>query len=285
MNIFYLDKDCVTSAKYHTDKHVVKMILEYSQLLCTAHRLLDTNVDDRLYRATHKNHPSAKFVRYTDSNYMFVYNMFLRPSVEELDNFEEEWLVLCAPGYECTEPEKYGLRQGNFSVLNFTKKIALIGGSAYTGEMKKGIFSALNMILPVDKNVLPMHCSANIGEKGDTALFFGLSGTGKTTLSADPKRRLIGDDEHGWTAENSIFNFEGGCYAKVIDLTEEKEPDIYRAIKPGAILENVIFKSDNTIDFMDSSITQNTRVSYPIYHIDNIPVSYTHLTLPTILLV
>ena len=201
---------------------------------------------------------------------MFVYNMFLRPSVEELDNFEEEWLVLCAPGYECTEPEKYGLRQGNFSVLNFTKKIALIGGSAYTGEMKKGIFSALNMILPVDKNVLPMHCSANIGEKGDTALFFGLSGTGKTTLSADPKRRLIGDDEHGWTAENSIFNFEGGCYAKVIDLTEEKEPDIYRAIKPGAILENVIFKSDNTIDFMDSSITQNTRVSYPIYHIDNI---------------
>ena len=201
---------------------------------------------------------------------MFIYNMFLRPTEEELETFEEEWLVLCAPGYSCPEPEKYGLRQGNFSILNFTKKIALVGGSAYTGEMKKGIFSALNMILPVDKNVLPMHCSANVGEAGDTALFFGLSGTGKTTLSADPDRKLIGDDEHGWTAEDSIFNFEGGCYAKVIDLTEEKEPDIYRAIKPGAILENVIFKDNGEVDYMDSTITQNTRVSYPIYHIDNI---------------
>ncbi len=201
---------------------------------------------------------------------MFIYNMFLRPSAEELENFKEEWLVLCAPGYECPTPESYGLRQGNFSILNFTKKIALVGGSAYTGEMKKGIFSALNMILPVDKNVLPMHCSANVGEDGDTAIFFGLSGTGKTTLSADPNRKLIGDDEHGWTAENSIFNFEGGCYAKVIDLTEEKEPDIFRAIKPGAILENVIFKDNGEVDYKDSSITQNTRVSYPIYHIDNI---------------
>lgn len=201
---------------------------------------------------------------------MFIYNMFLRPEESELENFEEEWLVLCAPGYECPEPGKHGLRQGNFSILNFTKKIALVGGSAYTGEMKKGIFSALNMILPVDKNVLPMHCSANVGEDGDTAIFFGLSGTGKTTLSADPNRKLIGDDEHGWTAENRIFNFEGGCYAKVIDLTEEKEPDIFRAIKPGAILENVVFKDNNEVDYMDSSITQNTRVSYPIYHIDNI---------------
>ncbi len=201
---------------------------------------------------------------------MFIYNMFLRPTAEELETFEEEWLVLCAPGYECSDPAKYGLRQGNFSILNFTKKIALVGGSAYTGEMKKGIFSALNMILPVDKNVLPMHCSANVGEDGETAIFFGLSGTGKTTLSADPDRRLIGDDEHGWTAENRIFNFEGGCYAKCIDLTEEKEPDIYRAIKPGAILENVIFNENNEVDYFDSSITQNTRVSYPLYHIDNI---------------
>jgi phosphoenolpyruvate carboxykinase (ATP) len=203
---------------------------------------------------------------------MFIYNMFLRPEASELENFEEDWLVLCAPGYECTEPSKYGLRQGNFSILNFTKKIALVGGSAYTGEMKKGIFSALNMILPVDKNVLPMHCSANVGEDGDTAIFFGLSGTGKTTLSADPDRKLIGDDEHGWTAENRIFNFEGGCYAKVIDLTEEKEPEIYRAIKPGAILENVVFKDNNEVDYFDSSITQNTRVSYPIYNIDNIQI-------------
>jgi phosphoenolpyruvate carboxykinase (ATP) len=201
---------------------------------------------------------------------MFVYNMFLRSEESELENFKEDWLVLCAPGYEAQEPQKHGLRQGNFSVLNFTKKIALVGGSAYTGEIKKGIFSSLNFILPVEKDVFPMHCSANVGEAGDTAIFFGLSGTGKTTLSADPNRKLIGDDEHGWTANNNIFNFEGGCYAKVIDLTEEKEPDIYRAIKPGAILENVVFKDNGGVDYMDGSITQNTRVSYPIYHIDNI---------------
>ena len=201
---------------------------------------------------------------------MFIYNMFLRPEAEELDGFEEEWFVLCAPGYECLNPEQHGLRQGNFSILNFTKKIALVAGSAYTGEMKKGIFTALNFILPVEKNVLPMHCSANVGENGETAIFFGLSGTGKTTLSTDPNRKLIGDDEHGWTEENTIFNFEGGCYAKAIDLSEEKEPDIYRAIKPGAILENVIFKENGEVDYMDSTITQNTRVSYPIYHIDNI---------------
>ncbi len=200
---------------------------------------------------------------------LFIYNMFLRPEASELENFEEDWLVLCAPGYEA-DPAIHGTRQGNFSIINFTKKVALVGGSAYTGEMKKGIFSALNMILPTDRNVLPMHCSANVGEDGDTAIFFGLSGTGKTTLSADPNRKLIGDDEHGWTAENNIFNFEGGCYAKVIDLTEEKEPDIFRAIKPGALLENVVFKDNGDVDYMDSTITQNTRVSYPIYHIDNI---------------
>lgn len=201
---------------------------------------------------------------------MFVYNMFLRLEESELENFKEEWLVLCAPGYEAPDPIKYGLRQGNFSILNFTKKIALVGGSGYTGEIKKGIFSSLNFVLPVEKEVLPMHCSANVGEAGDTAIFFGLSGTGKTTLSADPNRKLIGDDEHGWTKNNTIFNFEGGCYAKVIDLTEEKEPDIFRAIRPGAILENVVFKDNGEVDYMDSSITQNTRVSYPIYHIDNI---------------
>ncbi|MEM6893517.1 MAG: phosphoenolpyruvate carboxykinase (ATP) [Bacteroidota bacterium] len=207
---------------------------------------------------------------YPWSNY-FIKNMFIQLTPEEREGFNEEWLVLCAPGYEALEPSKVGLRSGNFSILNFTKKIALVGGSAYTGEMKKGIFSALNLILPLEKNVLPMHCSANVGEEGDTAIFFGLSGTGKTTLSADPSRKLIGDDEHGWTYENTIFNFEGGCYAKVIDLTEEKEPDIFRAIRPGALLENIVFKEGTKeVDFFDASITQNTRVSYPIDHIDNI---------------
>lgn len=202
---------------------------------------------------------------------IFVNNMFLRFTEEELKSFDEEWLVLCAPSFLEENPDDYGLRQGNFSILNFTRKVVLIAGSAYTGEMKKGIFTALNLILPVEKNVLPMHCSANVGEEGDTAIYFGLSGTGKTTLSADPNRKLIGDDEHGWTAENIIFNFEGGCYAKVIDLTEEKEPDIYRAIKPGALLENIVFKEGTReVDYEDSSITQNTRVSYPINHIDNI---------------
>jgi phosphoenolpyruvate carboxykinase (ATP) len=201
---------------------------------------------------------------------LFCYNMFLRPTAQELENFTPEWTVICAPSFEA-DPEVDGTRQSNFAILDFTKKIALIGGTGYTGEMKKGIFSALNFILPVDKNTLPMHCSANVGKNGDTAIFFGLSGTGKTTLSADPERKLIGDDEHGWTNENTVFNFEGGCYAKVINLTEENEPDIFRAIKKGAILENVVFKAgSNEVDFEDVSITQNTRVSYPITHIDNI---------------
>lgn len=202
---------------------------------------------------------------------LFAYNMFLRPEKSELDSFKEDWLVVNAPGF-LANPEIDGTRQHNFAILNFTKKIALIGGTGYTGEIKKGIFSALNFELPIFHNTLPMHCSANVGEKGDTALFFGLSGTGKTTLSADPNRKLIGDDEHGWTSENSIFNFEGGCYAKVINLSEESEPEIYHAIRAGAILENVVMNQDGEVDYSDISITQNTRVSYPIYHIDNIQV-------------
>ena len=202
---------------------------------------------------------------------MFAYNMFLRPEEEELKNFIPEWVVVNVPSF-MANPEVDGTRQHNFAILDFTRKIALIGGTGYTGEIKKGIFSALNFILPVFKNTLPMHCSANVGEKGDTAIFFGLSGTGKTTLSADPTRRLIGDDEHGWTNENTVFNFEGGCYAKVINLCKENEPDIYRAIKKGAILENVILDQEGHVDYEDISITQNTRVSYPIHHIDNIQV-------------
>ena len=202
---------------------------------------------------------------------MFAYNMFLRPTAEELASFDPEWLIVNAPGF-MADPEVDGTRQHNFAILNFSKKIALIGGTGYTGEIKKGIFSALNFILPVYKNTLPMHCSANVGKNGETAIFFGLSGTGKTTLSADPERKLIGDDEHGWTNDNTVFNFEGGCYAKVIDLSAEKEPDIYNAIKRGAILENIVMDENGNVDFEDTSITQNTRVSYPIHHIDNIQV-------------
>lgn len=201
----------------------------------------------------------------------FAYNMFLRPTDDELKNFESEWTVVNAPGF-MANPEIDGTRQHNFAILNFTKKIALVGGTGYTGEIKKGIFSALNFILPVYKNTLPMHCSANIGKDGDTAIFFGLSGTGKTTLSTDPNRSLIGDDEHGWTAENTVFNFEGGCYAKVINLSRDNEPEIYDAIKKGAILENVILDANGNVKFEDTSITQNTRVSYPVYHIENIQV-------------
>ncbi len=200
---------------------------------------------------------------------LFAYNMFIRPTGEELESFEADWLVVNAPGFTA-DAESDGTRQHNFAILNFSRKIALIGGTGYTGEIKKGIFSALNFLLPVYQNTLPMHCSANVGEEGDTAIFFGLSGTGKTTLSTDPNRKLIGDDEHGWTQENTIFNFEGGCYAKVINLSGESEPEIYNAIKKGAILENVIMDDEGNVDFADTSITQNTRVSYPLYHIENI---------------
>ena len=196
---------------------------------------------------------------------MFAYNMFLRPTEEELKDFSPEWTVVNAPGF-MADPDIDGTRQHNFAILNFSKKIALIGGTGYTGEIKKGIFSALNFILPVFKNTLPMHCSANVGKDGDTAIFFGLSGTGKTTLSTDPDRSLIGDDEHGWS-DKGIFNFEGGCYAKCIDLSEEREPVIWHAIADGAVMENVVIDEAGDPDYADSSNTQNTRVAYPLSHI------------------
>jgi phosphoenolpyruvate carboxykinase (ATP) len=199
---------------------------------------------------------------------LFAYNMFLRPAEKELDKFRPDWHIIQAPGF-IADPKTDGTRQHNFAMISFTHKTILIGGTGYTGEMKKGIFSILNYVLPHDKGVLSMHCSANVGKEGDVAVFFGLSGTGKTTLSADPNRKLIGDDEHGWTG-NSVFNFEGGCYAKVIDLSEEKEPEIFRAIRPGALVENVTFiDGTNQIDFHSSKITENTRVSYPLNYISN----------------
>ena len=199
---------------------------------------------------------------------LFVYNMFLRPSEEELEDFKPDWHIIQCPGFKA-DPKLDGTRQHNFTMVSFSKRTILIGGSGYTGEIKKGIFSILNYLLPHDKGVLSMHCSANVGKAGDTAIFFGLSGTGKTTLSADPDRQLIGDDEHGWTAD-SVFNFEGGCYAKTIDLSEEKEPEIYHAIRPGALVENVTFKKGtDKIDFSSKQITENTRVSYPLHFISN----------------
>lgn len=203
----------------------------------------------------------------------FVKNMFIRPSQEELAAFEPDFVVLNAA--KTTNPlwEEQGLNSEVFVFFNLKEKKAVIGGSWYGGEMKKGIFSVMNYYLPL-RGIPSMHCSANVCEDGNTAIFFGLSGTGKTTLSTDPKRALIGDDEHGWD-DDGIFNFEGGCYAKTINLSEESEPDIYHAIKRDALLENVTVAPDGRVDFNDASITQNTRVSYPIYHIDNIvkPVS------------
>ena len=198
---------------------------------------------------------------------LFANNMFLRGAGSPAAGVPE-WTIIAAPDFKA-DPSTDGTRQGNFAILNFNRKIILIGGTAYTGEIKKGIFSVLNFILPHQRNVLSMHCSANVGKDGDTAIFFGLSGTGKTTLSADPQRGLIGDDEHGWS-DTSVFNFEGGCYAKCVDLTEEKEPQIFQAIKFGALLENINYLNNSRkVDFTNIEKTENTRVAYPIHYIDN----------------
>lgn len=203
----------------------------------------------------------------------FVKNMFIRPTEEELATYEPDFVVMNAAKTVNPKWKEQGLNSENYTVFNLTEKMQVIGGTWYGGEMKKGIFAMMNYYLPL-KGIAAMHCSANVGEEGDTAIFFGLSGTGKTTLSTDPKRQLIGDDEHGWDDEG-VFNFEGGCYAKTINLSKEAEPDIYNAIKRDALLENVGLNPDNSINFDDNSKTENTRVSYPIYHIDNIvkPVS------------
>ncbi|KFW98867.1 phosphoenolpyruvate carboxykinase (ATP) [Pectobacterium carotovorum] len=216
---------------------------------------------------------SVRFVTEVAWQAHFVKNMFIRPSDEELEGFEPDFIVM--NGAKCTNPnwQEQGLNSENFVAFNLTERIQLIGGTWYGGEMKKGMFSIMNYLLPL-KGIASMHCSANVGEKGDVAVFFGLSGTGKTTLSTDPKRQLIGDDEHGWD-DDGVFNFEGGCYAKTIKLSKEAEPDIFGAIKRDALLENVTVLADGNVDFNDGSKTENTRVSYPIYHIHNIvkPVS------------
>jgi len=199
---------------------------------------------------------------------MFCNNLFLRPKQEELASFVPNFTIINIPEFQA-DPAVDGTRQANFAVINFTKQMILIGGTGYAGEMKKGIFTVLNYILPHERNTLSMHCSANVGKEGDVAVFFGLSGTGKTTLSADANRGLIGDDEHGWT-DNGVFNFEGGCYAKVINITRESEPEIWDAIKFGSVLENTRFIADTHIpDYTNVSVTENTRVGYPINFIAN----------------
>ena len=218
--------------------------------------------------ADEKYRLSLRVINESPANNLFCYNMFIRPTEAQLENFAPQWHIIQAPGFKA-DPAIDGTRQDNFAIMSFKHKTILIAGTGYTGEMKKGIFSMLNYVLPVRANVLSMHCSANMGKEGDTAVFFGLSGTGKTTLSADPGRMLIGDDEHGWT-DTGVFNFEGGCYAKTIDLSEDKEPEIYRAIRPGALVENTTFiEGTNTIDFASKAITENTRVSYPLTFISN----------------
>jgi phosphoenolpyruvate carboxykinase (ATP) len=211
---------------------------------------------------------NIRVVSETPWHSLFAYNLFLRPTREEILTQNPDWVIINAPGF-MADPAVDGTRQHNFAVLNFTKKIIIIGGTGYTGEIKKGIFSVLNYILPQHKGVLSMHCSANIGANGDTAVFFGLSGTGKTTLSADPNRGLIGDDEHGWS-DKTVFNFEGGCYAKCVNLSKEKEPQIFDAVRFGSLLENIEFYDTTTsVDYDNISKTENTRVAYPIHYINN----------------
>lgn len=216
---------------------------------------------------------SVRFVCEVAWQAHFVKNMFVRPTDEELASYEPDFVVLNGAKTTNTKWQEHGMNSENFVAFNLTEKMQLIGGTWYGGEMKKGMFALMNYLLP-QRGIASMHCSANTGKDGDVAVFFGLSGTGKTTLSADPKRLLLGDDEHGWD-DDGVFNFEGGCYAKTIRLSEEAEPDIYRAIRRNALLENVVVRDDGSIDFDDGSKTENARVSYPIDHINNIvkPVS------------
>ena len=216
---------------------------------------------------------SVRFVMEVAWQAHFVKNMFIRPDEAELASFKPDFVVMNAA--QCTNPDwqAQGLHSENFVAFNLTERMQLIGGTWYGGEMKKGLFAIMNYLLPL-KGIASMHCSANVGKDGDVAVFFGLSGTGKTTLSTDPDRQLIGDDEHGWD-DDGVFNFEGGCYAKTINLSEKAEPEIYRAIRRDALLENVVVRADGSVDYADASKTENTRVSYPIEHIANIvqPVS------------
>ena len=210
---------------------------------------------------------SFRIVNELASQNLFIHELLIRPTVEQLENFSEDFTIIAAPGFKCI-PERDGVHSEAAIIIDYEKKIVLIAGSQYSGEIKKSVFSVMNYLMPKE-GVFPMHCSANIGEAGDAAVFFGLSGTGKTTLSADPNRKLIGDDEHGWS-DKTVFNFEGGCYAKCINLKAENEPEIYNAIKFGSVVENVVMDPETReLDFDDATLTENTRVGYPIDYIPN----------------
>ena len=232
------------------------------------------NAKDELYvfrgfaGADHASRLAIQVVNEYAWHNLFVHQLFIRPTEEELANHEAQFTIISAPTFKA-DPAVDGTDSETFIIINLEKRIVLIGGTEYAGEMKKSIFSIMNYLLP-ENDIMPMHCSANVGEDGDVTLFFGLSGTGKTTLSADANRKLIGDDEHGWS-DNGVFNIEGGCYAKCINLSEEKEPEIFGAIQFGSVLENVVVDPETRIpNYDDGSLTENTRAAYPIHNIDNI---------------
>ena len=224
-------------------------------------------VFDGFAGADSRHTKAFRIVNELASQNLFIHQLLLRPTAEQLADYKADFTIICVPGFKC-DPQRDHTHSEAAIMIDYEKKLVLIAGSQYAGEIKKSVFSVMNYLMPKE-GVFPMHCSANIGKDGDSAIFFGLSGTGKTTLSADPNRKLIGDDEHGW-ADESVFNFEGGCYAKCIDLTEESEPEIYRAIRFGALVENVIVDPETRRpDYADSSLTENTRVGYPVDYIPN----------------
>lgn len=277
----YIVKDEITEDTFwwsHQGKNDNKPLSQenWTQLKAKVTQQLSNSrlfVVDAFCGANENTRLSIRFVMEVAWQAHFVKNMFIRPTDQELANFKPDFVVLNGSKTNNPNWQEMGLNSENFVAFNISEKMQLIGGTWYGGEMKKGMFSMMNYYLPL-KGIASMHCSANVGEQGDTAIFFGLSGTGKTTLSTDPKRRLIGDDEHGWD-DDGVFNFEGGCYAKTIRLSAEAEPEIYNAIKRDALLENVCVDDNGVIDYDDASKTENSRVSYPIYHINNIvkPVS------------
>lgn len=268
----YIVQEKATSAFIHWGK--VNIPFEEGKFEQLYNRMVDFSLKQKLYindcmaGADPRYNIKIRVFSTKAWHSLFCHNMFITPDKNDLLNFDPEYTILCLPDFKA-DPLKDGTANPNFTIINLSKKLIIIGGTAYAGEIKKGVFSVLNFLLPQEKKMLSMHCSANIGKSGEVAVFFGLSGTGKTTLSADSHRQLIGDDEHVWT-EDGIYNIEGGCYAKTINLTKSREPEIWNAIRAGAILENTVFFPDSTkVDYANNVITENTRTSYPLTHMEN----------------